>query len=204
MARTRKKFPSTAMVPSGGQMYCHIFENEHTGLKRNLFWSITVDFEPIQYGDERFTCSATCEWIPWPLRDWRQADGKQLDVDFGENGIESSFYVTEHDIATHTTLSLRHRRRNVFTVKMDLVVDFHGYYGGDANRSMPVHAEADVPFIGLLVIPANLSPKPTTPAKLKKVASEYVDLLAYKEPEPWMTHGFIFRPAGGVKRCADR
>ncbi len=200
MARTPKTFPSKALEPSGGQIYCHIFENKHTGLARNLFWSITVDFKPIQYGDEKFDCSMTCEWIRWPLRDWRDLDGKQLDVEFGEDGIESSFYMTEHDIASHTTLSLHHRRRNVFTVNANMLVDFHGYYGGDADPSMPVHAEVDLPFIGLLVTPANLSPKPTTPTKLKKVVSEFVDLAAYKEPEPWMSHGFIFRPAAGVKR----
>jgi hypothetical protein len=195
-----RKFPSKSLVPSGGQIYCHIFENRRTGLRRNLFWSITVDFKPIRYGDERFTCSMTCEWIAWSMRDWRELDEKQIDLDFGEDGIESSFYMTKHDIATHTRLSLHQRRRNVFGVKVDMMVDFHGYYGGDENPAMPVHAEVDLAFIGLLVIPANLSPKPTTPAKLKKVASHFVDLAAYKEPEPWMTHGFIFRPAGSAKR----
>jgi hypothetical protein len=195
-----RKFPSKSLVPSGGQIYCHIFENRRTGLKRNLFWSLTVDFKPIRYGDETFTCSMTSEWIAWPVRDWRDVDGKEIDVEFGEDGIESSFYMTKHDIATHTTLSLQHRRRNVFTVTADMTVDFHGYYGGDKNPAMPVHAEVDVPFIGLLVVPANLSPKPTTPTKLWKVASEFVDLAAYKEPDPWMTHGFIFRPAGSAKR----
>jgi hypothetical protein len=47
MARTPTKFPSKKLVPSGGQIYCHIFENRRTGLKRNLFWSITVDFKSI-------------------------------------------------------------------------------------------------------------------------------------------------------------
>ena len=42
-----RKFPSKSLVPSGGQIYCHIFENRRTGLKRNLFWSITVDFKSI-------------------------------------------------------------------------------------------------------------------------------------------------------------
>jgi hypothetical protein len=108
--------------------------------------------------------------------------------------------VTAHDLGTHSTLSLRHRRDNVFSVKADMLVNFHGYYGGDENPAMPVHAEVDVPFIGLLVIPSNLFPKPNNPAELRKVASEFVDLSSYEEPEPWKTHGFVFRPVGFI-RC---
>jgi hypothetical protein len=196
MVRSRKKFPSHLLVPKSGEIYCHIFENENTGLARNLFWSITVDFEPIQYGEEEFSCSMTCEWIAWPLRDWRELDGRQLDVDYGENGVESSFYMTAHDLATHTTLTLRHRRDNMFSVKVDMLVNFHGYYGEDENPAMPVQAEVEVPFIGLLVIPGNLFPKPNKPAELRKVASEFVDLSAYEEPQPWKTHDFVFRPVG--------
>jgi hypothetical protein len=45
------RFPSESLIPSGGQIYCHIFENERTGLPRKLFWSITITFEPIHYGE---------------------------------------------------------------------------------------------------------------------------------------------------------
>src|SRR5437868_1197374 len=120
MARSRKKFPSHLLVPSGGENYAHIFENKTTGVGRNLFWSITVDFQPIQYGGDEFSCSMTCEWIAWPLRDWRELDGRELDVDYGENGVESSFYMGRHDLATHATVSLRRRRDNIFSVKMDM------------------------------------------------------------------------------------
>jgi hypothetical protein len=57
------RFPTGSLIPSGGDIYCHVFENKHTGLARNLFWSITITFEPIQYGDNEFQCSMTCEWI---------------------------------------------------------------------------------------------------------------------------------------------
>jgi hypothetical protein len=57
------KFPAEALVPKGGQIYGHIFENQRIGLARSLSWSITVEFEPLRYGDEAFSCSMTCEWI---------------------------------------------------------------------------------------------------------------------------------------------
>lgn len=196
MARTRRKFPSSRLVPNGGELSSHIFENQSMGLARSLSWSITVEFEPIKYGRELFSCNLMCEWIVWPLRDWRDLDGQELDVASGDNGVESSFYMGRHDLATRTAISLRHRRENVFSIKVDLCVDFHGYYGGDENPAMGVHAELDLPFIGLMVIPGNLFPKPNTPAELREVASEFVDLARYLGPERLGEHAFVFRPVG--------
>ena len=189
------RFPSKSLAPKGGEMYCHIFENSSTGLVRNLFWSITVEFEPVQYGENEFSCAMTCEWIPWPVRNWRELDGRRLVADYGEHGVESSFYTTQHDIGTRTELALFHRKANLFAVKMDMLVDYRGYYGGDDNPAMAVHAEVDVPFIGLLIIPDNLSPKPATPSQLQSVASQFVDLSSYEAPKPWQGHGSIFPPA---------
>jgi hypothetical protein len=202
MSDTPKKFPSEQLVPSGGQIYCHVFENASAGLPRQLFWSVTIDFKPIQYGEDEFRCLLTCEWIAWPLRDWRELNGQQLEVNDGDNGIESSFYMTEHDPAVNTKLAFRHQRDNLFKVNVDMLVDFHGYYGGDENSAMPIHAEIDVPFIGLLVVPGSLFPKPGNAAELRTVAAEFVDLAVYDGPEPWKKHGFVFRPAG-VKRGSD-
>ena len=187
------RFPSESLIPSGGEIYCHIFENEHVGLARNLFWSITIAFEPIQYGENKFECSMTCEWITWPIRDWRALHGRQIDLNYGDDGVESSFYLSRHDLANHTTLSLRHRVENRFTVAMSMTVDFLGYYGGDENPEMMVHAETDVPFTGLIIIPENLCPKPTTIAELKHIAADFFDLSSFREPER-RNRGFILRP----------
>lgn len=188
------RFPSNKLVPSGGEIYCHLFENRHTGVERNLYWSVTVDFEPIQYGEDEFACSLTCEWITWPVRDWRELDGRQLDVRGGQDLVEASFYMSRHDPATQTRLSLRHYRANEFRVVVDMLVDFHGYYGDDANPAMPVHAEAEVPYIGVLVNPENLFPKPLTPAEVENAVAPFADLSSYEEPEPWRHRSFILRP----------
>jgi hypothetical protein len=105
--------------------------------------------------------------------------------------IGSTFYMTEHDTGRHTELLLRRRRANIFTVKMDMLVDFHGYYGGDENPAMAVQAEVDLSFFGLLII----RDKPATHAELQVIAAGFVDLSAYEAPEPWQRHGFIFRPS---------
>lgn len=195
MAKQPTRFPSEALVSKGGEIYCHVFENQYTGIARNLFWSVTVKFAPIQYGNQRFDCSLTCDWIPWPVRNWRELDGRHLDVEYGENDIEASFYMTEHHLATRIRLSLAHQQANLFRVAVDLLVDFDGYYSGDEDPAMPVRGEMDIPFIGLLVNPGNLFPKPVNLSDVRKVLLEFVDLSAYCEPEPQEGDGFIFRPA---------
>ncbi|MEW4489474.1 hypothetical protein AB1L42_15435 [Thalassoglobus sp. JC818] len=187
-------FPNSMLVPSGGQILAHIFENRHTGLARGMFWSITIEFEPISYGGDQYACSMTCEWIPWRHRKWLELDGSRLSVENGEEGVESSFYLTEHDIGTHTELALRHQSDNLFETQMDMVVDFHGFHDGDENPRMQVAATVDLPFLGVLVIPDNLFPKPNTEQELRDVASDFIDLASFGEPEPWRSHGSIFLP----------
>ncbi|QDT27569.1 hypothetical protein Enr10x_28870 [Gimesia panareensis] len=187
-------FPNTTLVPSGGQILAHIFENRHTGLARGLFWSISIKFEPISYGGDEYSCSMMCEWIPWRLRNWLELDGRRLSVDYGEEGIESSFYLTEHDIGTHTELALRHQSENLFETQVKMVVDFYGFHNGDENPQMQIDATVALPFLGVLVIPDNLFPKPTTEQELRDVAADFIDLTSFRSSEPWMTHGSIFPP----------
>jgi hypothetical protein len=101
--------------------------------------------------------------------------------------------MTRHDIGNRTSLPIRHRTENTFSVSMRMEVDFHGYYGGDANPAMPVHAKADLPFTGLIVVPENLFPKPRSSGEVKKVAGRFVDLTAFSDPER-RNYSFVFRP----------
>ena len=41
------RFPSVSLIPGGGEIYCHVFENKHVGLMR-----MTVDFLGFYGGDE--------------------------------------------------------------------------------------------------------------------------------------------------------
>jgi hypothetical protein len=186
-------FPADKLKASGGGIYAHIFENSFTGIPRNLFWSVTLKFEPVKYEGEEWECSMTCEWIPWRIRDWRNLHNLELKVGRDDQLIESSFYMVEHDEGKETSLSLRHREGHLFNVRMSMVVDFTGFTGRDRNPEMSVAGEALVPFEGVFVVPENLSPKPMTVSEVKDVAKDYVDLSAYGEPYR-EKHRFILEP----------
>ena len=124
-------FPAEKLVAAGGEIYCHLFENPRTGLPRNVYWSVTIDFHPMEYDGTRFKrCSMTCEWLTWPLRDWRQLEGRSLDLKHGDGGSELSFYLWEHHPGISTRLRIGARDGARFAVEMDMVVDFTGDFSG--------------------------------------------------------------------------
>ena len=186
-------FPSHLLKGNGGEIYAYVHENRLLGLERSLFWSVTVRFEPIVYEGERWECSMTCEWIPWPVRDWRGLDNVRLKVESDDQLIESSFYLVAHDLGTDTEVLLQRHEANLFRVRMSMTVDFTGLTGNDRNAVMVVAGEAIVPFQGVFVTPENLYPKPTTVADVKEIAKDYIDLTAYQEPQQ-ENHNFIFKP----------
>ena len=197
-------FPAHKLKATGGEIYAHIFENSLVGLPRNLFWSITLEFEPIRYEREDWECSMTCEWIPWRIRDWRGLHNLELKVEPDDQLIESSFYLVEHDRGKETDLLVERHEGNLFKVRMSMIVDFTGFTGKDKNPEMFVTGETTVPFKGVFVTPENLFPKPMTVAEVKDIAKDYIELSAYQEPYK-EKHRFILEPLiwrGDVRNAA--
>ena len=143
---TDMRFPASELRASGGEIYCMVFENKNTGLARNLFWSLTLNFEPV--GQESYV-SMTCDWIPWKLRRWKELDGVKLASQYGEDGIEGSFYVCEHDLMENVSLSLQYVRENLFRLEMEMTVDYQGSEFSDPEPHLLVKGCAIVPFVGL-------------------------------------------------------
>lgn len=187
------QFPSHLLKPKGGEIYAHIFENSRTGLSRGLFWSFSIEFEPLLYDEDEFDCSMTCEWLRWPIRNWHDLEGKRLEAAYGDNGIEASFYMSSHYVAKSVRLQVLNRSAATFRVLLAMTVDFHGYVGDDRNPEMPVAAEFDIPFTGLIIVPENLFPKPSTVEEAKEVARGFVDIDRYERPER-DRHRYVLRP----------
>jgi hypothetical protein len=146
-------FPNKDLRVSGGSIYFHLFENELTGLPRNLFVSATLNFKPLEYCGEQFDCSMTTEWIRWKKNalDWLQLDGMKANTRYGEEGIEGSFYAFEHYPAEEIEFSFRHIKENLFELEMKQIIDYPGGFSEDdeAIPRMLVQGKAVVPFEGL-------------------------------------------------------
>lgn len=187
------EFPASSLIPRGGEMYSHVFENPRMGIERDHFWSITIHFEPIEHAGNAWNCSMTTEWLRFGIRNWRELDGYELQPGINDAGVESSFYMTCHDLGRCTQLKLSYLQGNRFRVKMDLIVDFHGYAGGDEDPAMAVSADAEIEYTGLIVVPDNLFPNPQDAQDVCRVAAPFVDLTTYEAPER-DDFRFVLRP----------
>jgi hypothetical protein len=190
-------FPADKLTASGGEIYCHLFENPQVGVPRNVYWSIRIDFHPIHYEGQDWRCSMTCEWLTWPLRDWRELSGRSLNLNYGDRGSEASFYMCEHDLGKSTRLNIGARAGSSFDVAMEMVVDFAGYTGTDENPAMVVRGRATVPYTGVIVVPDNLSSRPNTLTEVSSAVAAYLDTMLLKAPER-RSHAFWMEPMAGI------
>lgn len=188
-----KKLGPDRFVGKGGAIYCHVYENTLTGIARELFWSITIDFENFKVGNEKCACSVTCDWFRWPIRTWLDLDGCTVDFQHGEQGYESSFYLFTHHPANHTQLQLSHEARNIFAAGISMEVPMSANLGIEVDDPLEINAIAKVPFIGLLMMPGNVGSKSLTKTQLQKIAMDFVDLSEFHPPEP-DNGGLKFRP----------
>jgi len=185
-------FPANQLRPIGGEIYCHIFENQLTGVTRDAYWSVTIDFAPLVYGKDTFRCNAMVEWLQLGNGDFRNIAQLRINLPDASHA-EASFYMTEHDNASSTSMLLSYIDNDRFRVELEMIVDFHGYVGGDANPAMRVEASTELQFTGLIVVPGNLDPKPTDEVAVIRTASQFLDLSGYDPP---LKQGFryLFRP----------
>ena len=185
-------FPVDQLQPIGGEIYCHIFENHLTGVSRDAYWSVTVDFAPLVYGKDSFRCNAMVEWLQLGNRDYRNIVKHKINLPDGSHA-EASFYLTEHENASSTSMCLSCVDSDRYQVELNMIVDFHEYLGGDANPAMRVAASTELVFTGLIVVPGNLDPKPADETAVISTASEFLELSRFDPP---LVQGFryLFRP----------
>ena len=86
-------------------------------------------------------------------------------------------------MAKSASLTINYLDDSRFHVDVDMIVDFHGWTGDDADPAMRVRATADVTYTGLIVVPGNLDPKPTGLEEVTRVAAEFAELNGYETPE---------------------
>ncbi len=185
-------FPANQLHPIGGEIYCHIFENQLTGISRDAYWSVTVDFAPLVYGKDKFRCNAMVEWLQLGNGDFRNIVNQKVNLP-DVSHAEASFYMAEHDNASSASMMLSYIDNDRFHVELEMIVDFNGYLGGDVNPAMRVAASTELQYTGLIVVPGNLDPKPADETAVVSTASQFLDLSGYDPP---LKQGFryLFRP----------
>ena len=144
---------------------------------------LSVTFAPLHYGHGKdaddFECSILCEWLRFPVLDWRDLNGRRFERPEGQ----ISFYMTEHDPTENMAIDFSERTGRSFVIDISMAVDFHGYFGGDARRAMPVQARLRVPFAGVMVAASLVPPLPAQDQRVLAMLDPFVDLSSYRAPK---------------------
>ena len=182
-------FPSGALQATGGELYAHLFENAYTGLKRNLFWNLRIEFEALEYEEDEWKPSAMVEWLTPGVHDWRELAGREFDLK-RDPQAEASFYVWEHYSADAFSLAVEERRGTEFRVRLGMELDFEGLRGG--TERLTVAAETWIRFDGILIGRDSFFPKPKL-ADLPTLIAPYINTAGFDPPE-LTEHGFKLAP----------
>ena len=171
--------------PIAGEIYAHVFENLRTGVRRNLFWNLSVEFEPVHMEDEQWDCSFAVEWLTWPVRTWPELNGMELEKVVLPEMVESSLYLMaeHHPVALHE-LRLTELRGNTFEAAFSASAQISTEHG---NRTAPASFVCPLRFTGIIVVRDNLEPKPSTAAQAGEAVAPFIQMDRLRQPrsEQW-------------------
>jgi hypothetical protein len=176
-------FPVNKLKPTGGSIMALLFENENTNLPRDLYWKVSIDFEPFSFRDEpELVCGAQVEWMKLGLRDWRSLEGRELRSAGPGEGFEASFYAGTHLWSEETRLVFLDRQGSTFLVELDMRVDMTRWLdltGGATSIS----TELRLPFEGLMVYFDIADPSTHVAQAALDAALPFIDASAFAVPE---------------------
>lgn len=168
------------LIPQGGEIYAHLFENPRMGLPRDLYWNISIDLEPVRLLGEEWDSSFQCEWLLWPVKVLTDLDGMGFDTLRHPALVEASLYLaSEHHPVAVSHLEIRrvlgNRYRLDAGVAVDLMVD-------GARIAGSFHLQSDLSFRGIVVVPENLNPKPSNVVEVMGALSPFISMLELQKP----------------------
>lgn len=176
----------------------HLFENPRMGVPRRIYWSCKVHFASVsgrdQNGeDDDWPCTLNCDWITWPVADWREISGLTLKNCLGPIAVEASLYFFgQHQPLSQIELSFQWLSADRFHVKGLFRADLEDLEG-HLLRGITGEFDVEARFTGLSVIPDNLFPKPQSAAEAAKALGQFADLQAYEGPQ-WEEWSWRFEP----------
>lgn len=181
------------MRAGAATIYGHVFENLRTGLGRDLFWNIFIDLQ--QGGDDVDGAiqSISCDWLTFAARRWSDLNGLSLSDCRQPNLVECSVYRdSEHQWARLESLSIR-SGAGLGQSSLTLSLAASSATVG-ATSAVQLDVECELRFEGIVVVPANLTPSPTTTEEAAKIVAEFADLAALQSPI-WDRFRYVFRPS---------
>ena len=161
---------------SSAELYSFVHENEMTGCPLGLYWNLSIDLliESISHAPQ----SLACEWLTFSASDWRALEGVTEKDIISPATVESTVYTGWHQWASLKTLRFGRRSGAEFEVELQLSLDLELPDGG-VEKDLSIHAATMLKYIGAIVVPGNLSPKPSSIDLAATVLGQFADLGSF-------------------------
>ena len=179
--------------PKHGEIWAHVFENKSAGVPRNVYWSLNFECEPINWDASSWDCNVQCEWLTWPLRQWADLHEQTLRQVTHPNLVECSFYFSDHHPVTLSDLAIQQIANSTrFLATLKGQFDLRGF-GHLDESGIPLALACELDFRGVVVVPGNLSPKPTDAAQARDVVEPFLSTADLQKAR-WDKFRYMLEP----------
>lgn len=126
------------LFPEAGELRSTVFENEHAGISRSVFFNIVIPITPFDFEGQRVETSVRLDLIDFGVTDWRLLNDKSFvfPVNPEEGYIDGSMYLGHaHNPADVTRIAFGRFRESSVVVDFDITFDFT--YEGPSRLGKP-------------------------------------------------------------------
>jgi len=126
------------LLPQSGELSSTVFENEHVGISRSVFFRILIPIAPFDFEGESVETSVRLDLIDFGVTDWRLLNDKSFvfPVNPAEGYIDGSMYLGHaHNPADVTRIAFGRFTDSSVEVDFDIAFDFT--YEGPSRLGKP-------------------------------------------------------------------
>jgi hypothetical protein len=126
------------LLPEAGELRSNVFENEHAGILRSVFFSIVIPITPFSFDGETVETSVRLNFIDFGVTDWRLLSDKSFVFPLNpeEGYIDGSMYLGHaHNPADVNRIAFG--RFNESSVEVDFDIAFDFTYEGPSRLGKP-------------------------------------------------------------------
>lgn len=126
------------LLPQAGELRSVVFENEHVGIPRSVYFNISIPVAPFDFDGESVETAVRLDLIDFGVADWRLLSDKLFvfPVNPTEGYIDGSMYLGHaHNPADVTRIAFGRFADSSVEVEIDIAFDFT--YEGPSRLGKP-------------------------------------------------------------------
>jgi len=183
----KQKLDPKSILPLNGKMSAIIFENKNIGLKRNLFYKISIPLKKFKFEENIEQTSLELEFISLNVKNWKDIENKTFKFPLNPKRgyVDASVYLgSEHILLDIKKIKFGKINKNNIEVEISGEINFNS----SKFKNTPINIKTSVKYEEFFIDQGILKPVKTNLNKAKEIAKNFVDLSDFKKPKIQTTH----------------